>query len=788
MLAGNWAKLASFVALLPSLAVAFPSSRDFNLDSSSLFTRDYIQPDVDNSKEHPFSPSPKPDSSRWPQGLHFAVDYYPSQWPEFLWEDDAAKMANATLSYARISEFDWAILEPTDGNYDWSLLDRSIEALHSQGVKVILGTPTATPPIWAVKDYDILGADAQGRQRRFGSRRHYSTSSSDFRKLSKRFVEAMAKRYGSHEAVIAWQIDNELGCHSTVRTYDQNARKRYQGWLADKYNNNITLYNQMEGRVFWSSTYQSFDQIDLPMLEVTESSPAGRLDFYHFSSDMTIEYAKDQVNTIRKYSDKAITTNFMGAFLDFDHFKLARETGLDLATWDSYPLGNAEQFAWMSDTNKIKYGRTGTPDFQALHHDLYRGVAGAAYNKTSGPFGIMEQQPGPVNWAPFNPSPKIGMVRLWQHETFAHGGSMSNIFRWREVPFAQEQMHTAMLRRDNVPDHAYLEQQQVVNEDLPKMVSLFKFGSDNQKRNVADNAPVQTKTEDQAEVALVFHYAAQWLMEAEPQSGTWDVDMGGFSDPSMQYFPLVFNWYTALRRLGLNIDVVGPTTKLDGYKMVVVPSMPVISKEFVETWSDYKGLTVFGPRSASKVAALSIPDGLPPSNGPVRDVLPMMVTRVETIKEGFGDMISYAGQQYNVSGWVEWIECERDGKNSSVWIDQSATYYGYRNGTPATCGNKDGDKETHYVSAYTPVELLVSYLGDLAGKADVKTLFDETPQGSKTDLGADLRYRRNGNALWAFNYGPDEIELPAAPQGAKLLLGGENGKIGPTGVAVWSLE
>ncbi|KAJ1017935.1 hypothetical protein NDA13_006546 [Ustilago tritici] len=711
MLAGNWAKLASFVALLPSLAVAFPSSRDFNLDSSSLFIRDYIQPDVDNSKEYPFSLSPKPDSSRWPEGLHFAVDYYPSQWPD---------------------EFDWAILEPTYGNYDWSLLDRSIEALHSQGVKVILGTPTATPPIWAVKDYDILGADAQGRQRRFGSRRHYSTSSPDFRKLSKRFIEAMAKRYGSHEA--------------------------------------------------------SFDQIDLPMLEVTESSPAGRLDFYHFSSDMTIEYAKDQVNTIRKYSDKAITTNFMGAFLDFDHFKLARETGLDLATWDSYPLGNAEQFAWISDTNKIKYGRTGTPDFQALHHDLYRGVAGAAYNNTAGPFGFMEQQPGPVNWAHFNPSPKIGMVRLWQHETFAHGGSMSNIFRWREVPFAQEQMHAAMLRRDNVPDHAYLEQQQVVNEDLTKMTSLFKSGSDNQKRNVADNARVQTKTEDQAEVAMVFDYAAQWLMEAEPQSGTWDVDMESFSNPSMQYFPLVFNWYTALRRLGLNIDVVGPTTKLDGYKMVVVPSMPVISKEFVEIWSDYKGLTVFGPRSASKVAALSIPDGLPPSNGPIRDVLPMMVISVETIKEGFSDMISYAGQQYNVSGWVEWIECERDGKNSSVSIDQSATYYGYRNGTSATCGNKDGDKETHYVSAYTPVEFLVSYLGDLASKADVKTLFDETPQGSKSDLGADLRYRRNGNALWTFNYGPDEIELPAAPQGAKLLLGGENGKIGPTGVAVWSLE
>ncbi|CDU25968.1 related to beta-galactosidase [Sporisorium scitamineum] len=166
--------------------------------------------------------------------------------------------------------------------------------------------------------------------------------------------------------------------------------------------------------------------------------------------------------------------------------------------------------------------------------------------------------------------------------------------------------------------------------------------------------------------------------------------------------------------------------------MVVVPSMPLISKEFVDTWSDYSGLTVLGPRSASKVATLSIPDGLPPSNGP------------------------------NVSGWVEWIECQRDDKNASIPLDQSATYYGYRDGAPATCGNKDGDKETHYVSAYTPVEFLVSYLGDLAGKAGVKNIFGQTPQGEKTDLGSDLRFRRNGNALWAFNYGPDELELPAA--------------------------
>ncbi|KAI7664031.1 hypothetical protein KC322_g17026, partial [Hortaea werneckii] len=74
-----------------------------------------------------------PDISRWPQGIHLAVDYYPTQWPENMWEDDIARMARNNISYVRVAEFDWAVLEPKEGQYNFTSLDRTLELLGQYG-------------------------------------------------------------------------------------------------------------------------------------------------------------------------------------------------------------------------------------------------------------------------------------------------------------------------------------------------------------------------------------------------------------------------------------------------------------------------------------------------------------------------------------------------------------------------------------------------------------------------------------------------------------------------------
>ena len=149
--------------------------------------------------------------------MRLGVCYYPEQWPQDMWADDAARMAALGISHVRIGEFAWSLMEPDPGRYDWALLDLAIETLAGAGLKIILGTPTATPPKWLVDAHpDMLAVGEDGRVRGFGSRRHYCFSSETYRRECARIVTVMGERYGRHPAVVAWQTDNEFGCHDTT--------------------------------------------------------------------------------------------------------------------------------------------------------------------------------------------------------------------------------------------------------------------------------------------------------------------------------------------------------------------------------------------------------------------------------------------------------------------------------------------------------------------------------------------------------------------------------------------
>ncbi|CAO1618620.1 unnamed protein product [Sympodiomycopsis kandeliae] len=718
-------------------------------------------------------------SDGWKKHLNFATDYYPSQWDEATyWEDDVAGQKNASLTYVRIGEFDWGLFEPQDGEYDWTILDKTFDLMHKNGLKVILGTPEETPPLWAVQNYDILPKGPDLATRRFGSRHHFSFSAPDMRKLSKRIVTKLAQRYGKHPALGGWQLSNEFGCHDTVRTFDDHAKTAFQEWLKVKYNNNITSLNEQQGRVFWSSQFYKFSDIDVPTQEVTESNPAHRLDWFTFSSDQVISFAKQAAESIRAHSNAPITTNFMDGFLQFDHHKLAKEGILDFSTHDVYPLGNLESSGWQSDENKVKYVRTGHVDFQSFHHSLNRHLG-------DGKFGVMELQPGPVNWAQTNPSPLKGMVRLWLHEIFAHGGSLGNIFRWREVPFAEEQMHAGMYRRDNVKDLAYIEQQETVS-DVKKMKDAgLLVETDGDAMQWADDSALK-----QGQVALILDYNAAFLLEANPQGGVWDTNT--FTDFTFIYQQLVTEWYIALRRLGIDVDIVGPYTKLEGYKMVVAPSLPKIGSDLEKHLSHYSGSLIVGPRTASKEPTLSIARGLPPAKGVLRERLPMIVTRVESLRSDVGDQVTLGGnsEAWNVTGWSEWIECERNGEKANGDASAEFTFKGYRDGEPASCSHTTQDgRKTRYVGWYALSSSLTSYFANAASEAGVKTATG-VDVSADSDLGDYIRWVRHGKALYAFNYSNQARDVTGLPDGAELVVGGVDGdsaKIGSAGVNVYKV-
>ena len=640
------------------------------------------------------------------------VCYYPEHWPETMWADDAARMKSLGLTTVRIGEFAWSRIEPEQGRYEWAWLDRAVETLAAAGMQIIMGTPTATPPKWLINAYpDTLPHDAHGRPRNFGSRRHYSFSSKTYRRESARIVAAMAERYGAHPAIVMWQMDNEYGCHNTVESNDPDAREAFRNWLAAKYGT-IGALNTAWGAVFWSQEYCSFDEIDPPLATVTEPTPAHVMDWRRFSSDQVASYNQMQLDVLHKHIGAADTThNFMGHFTEFDHYPVAAQ--VNVSTWDSYPLGFLEM-AWWDDETKLNHMRTGHPDFAAFHHDLYRGMA------REGRFGVMEQQPGPVNWAGYNPAPVDGMVRLWTHEAIAHGAELVSYFRWRQAPFAQEQMHAGLNRPDNSEDKAFHEVTQVTKE-------LHALGA-------LDDT-------EQSDIALIYDYEAHWAHEIQPQG------------KSFRHDQLSFLFYTALRRLGQNVDIISQHHALEGYKIAVVPSSPILSDDFVTRAREANTHIVAGPRTGSRTDAFEIPASLAP--GPLQTLMDIKVLRAESLREG-AERAPSGGDEVV---WREDVSSELTPKHhstrgeGSVWQNAALTY----------------------LSTWPSEALIVQLISELYDGA----------LNVRGPLQSGFRIRKRGGILFCFNYGPEAVELSGVLVSASknaFLIGQPNLKVGDVAI------
>jgi beta-galactosidase len=631
--------------------------------------------------------------------MHLGTCYYPEHWPEDWWADDARRMRDMGLSRIRIGEFAWSRIEPARGAFDWGWLDRAIETLHGEGLGIILGTPTATPPKWLVDEMPgMIAIDTQGRPRKFGSRRHYCFSHPGYRAECARIVTVLAERYGDHPAIVMWQTDNEYGCHDSAISYSDAAASAFRTWLSRKYAD-VAALNTAWGNVFWSMEYPSFAVIDPPNLTVTEPNPAHVLDWRRFASDEVVSFNRLQCDIIRGASPgRDITHNFMGFFTQFDHAAVARD--LDLVTWDSYPLGFLDSFSMFTEEEKLRYARQGHPDIAAFHHDLYRGMAKGAR------WGVMEQQPGPVNWARHNPAPLPGMVRLWTLEALAHGAELVSYFRWRQAPFAQEQMHAGLNRPDRSEDVGGREVRQVAQDlkDNPTWLSLSK--------------PLPSSST----AALIFSYEAAWVFDAQPQGA------------SFKYLDLVLAFYSALRRAGLNVDIVSPDVPLDGYAMVVVPSLPIVAPG---TFDSVSSPVLFGPRTGSKTTDFAIPARLPPDLP-----IPIKVVRVESLRAG----LVHEGNGVTVKRWIEHIE--------SNLMPEIATGDG--------TGIVWKHNKLRYLSAWPDEALLDTLVARMTAEAGLAI----------SALPRDVRLRHRGDFAFAFNYGPHAVEF-------------EGRTLPPAGVAVW---
>lgn len=623
--------------------------------------------------------------------------YYPEHWPEALWADDARRMADLGLSRVRIGEFAWSRIEPEPGRFDWGWLDRAMDILGAAGLGVILGTPTATPPKWLVDQMpDMLAVDRHGRPRGFGSRRHYCFSHAGYRGESARITAALAERYAAHPALAMWQTDNEFGCHDTTRSYSTAALAAFRAWLAQRYGS-VEALNAGWGNVFWSMDYRSFDAIELPNGTVTEANPSHWLAFYRFSSDQVVAFNRVQVDILRSATpDVPITHNVMGFVTDFDHVHLGRD--LDVVTWDSYPLGFLEEGRF-STADKRAYQRQGHPDTAAFHHDLYRGCG-------QGRWGVMEQQPGPVNWAGHNPAPLAGMVRLWTLEAAAHGAELVSYFRWRQAPFAQEQMHAGLLRPDSI--------------EAPAAPEVRAAAAD--LRALGDLGAVPRS------VALIVDYPGEWVTRIQPQGAS-----------AGSAFEIAYDWYSAARQWGLDVDIVGPDADLSGYRLILLPCLPIIPPALAARLAASDAAIIIGARTASKTDELTIPPQLALS--PLDAIFPGKVTRVESLR---GDCPEQ-GDGWQVQGWIDEVETGA----AIEWATTKGRAAVYRHG------------QVRYIAGGADQHLALAVIGRAADDAGLSTVL--LPEG--------LRTRRIGDLLFLFNYAAVAQPVPLAWADHPVILG-----------------
>lgn len=352
------------------------------------------------------------------------VCYYPEHWPESMWEEDLRRMLANGITVIRIAEFAWSLCEPREGEFTFDYFQRFLDLCQTVGMKVIFGTPTATPPAWLTRKYpEVLNSTMEGILYRHGGRRHYNYNSPTYRRLSSRIVEEIASHYGQHPAIVGWQIDNELNCE-TDEFYSEADGEAFRQFLKNRYQT-LDGLNEAMGTTFWNQTYTDWAEVDVPRLTPgTGRNPHIMVEYIRFVSESAISFCAMQAAILRRYRKPGdfITTN--GLFASIDNHRMTREA-LDVYTHDTYP-----NFAYGLDNV--------SPDGSL--RDRWAALKLIQTRSICPHFGIMEQQSGANGWVNRleAPAPRPGQMLLWAMQSVAHGADFVSFFRWRTCTMGTE--------------------------------------------------------------------------------------------------------------------------------------------------------------------------------------------------------------------------------------------------------------------------------------------------------------------------------------------------------------
>ncbi|MGW0872566.1 beta-galactosidase [Streptomyces sp. NPDC002740] len=457
-------------------------------------------------------------------GLAYGGDYNPEQWPQEVWAEDMRLMAEAGVTMVSVNIFSWALLEPAEGVYDFSRLDRVLDMLYAHGIAADLATPTAAPPAWFFRAHPrALPVDRDGRRLSYGSRQTFCPSSPAYREAALRIARALGERYADHPAVVMWHVHNEYGCHNAECFCDTSAAA-FRDWLRARYGDDLAALNDAWGTAFWSQWYYDWDEILPPRATGAVPNPAHRLDWRRFSSDALLSLCTAEREVLAQAAPAVpATTNFMVMY-NFD--------ALDYWRWAPH----------LDIVSNDHYLRSTDPESEidiAMSGDLVRSLAAGR------PWLLMEHSTGAVNWQQVNRAKRAGELRRNALAHVARGADGIAYFQWRAAKAGAEQWHSAML------PHA--------GTDSVIWRDVVRLGAD-----LRALAEVRGST-GTAETAIVWDWDAKWALELPSQPSE-----------SVRQLELVRSWYEPLWRAGVAVDFVRPDADLSAYRLVLAPSLYLV--------------------------------------------------------------------------------------------------------------------------------------------------------------------------------------------------------------------
>ncbi|MCR4850332.1 MAG: beta-galactosidase [Lachnospiraceae bacterium] len=645
----------------------------------------------------------------------YGGDYNPEQWPEEIWQEDMRLFGLAGIDIVTLNVFNWANLQPSEEEYDFSKLDKIMNLVRENNIKVCMATSTGAHPAWmATRHPDILRVEKDGMKRRFGARHNSCPNSPTYRKYAVALASKLAERYKDYDNIVAWHVSNEFGGECVC----DNCAKAFREWVRNRYGT-IDKVNEAWNTSFWGHRFYDFDEIipsDFRSEEFhfyIDGSPRTNfqgitLDYTRFNSDSMLECFKLEKEAIKKYTpDIPVTTNFMGWYKGLDYNKWAKE--MDFVSWDNYPNWDA---------------RSSDP---ASFHDVIRSMKGGK------PFWLMEQTPGVTNWHMYCRLKRPGVMRLMSYQAIAHGSDTVMFFQMRRSQGACEKYHSAVI------DH-------VGNENTRVFKEVSELG---RELNLIGDQILGTTIN--SKVAIV----ADW-------ENWWAAEMSAGPTVLINYISEIMAYYNALFNQNIAVDFVSADDDISKYSLVIAPMLYMNKTGYDEKVRNYVKnggcyLTSYFSGYVDENDRVLL-GGYP---GKQKDILGVWVEESDAIPPGESNSFIYKGTEYPADILCDVMHLQ-GAKEISTYEKE---FYA---GTPVLTKNRLGNGTVYYLGTRSSDEFYATFLRDIC-----QELYIEPVLNAPREVEVTCRENEENRFIFILNHKDTASEVRIKKAGVDILTGKE---------------